>query len=633
MITSRTSRGIVAWGAVVALLVAALVAQVVPAQAASGVRAAAGWMPGWSQRLPVSVVNNNSVALTGHQVSITLPLGFDFAATKPYGEDIRVTDYDGVTALTFWLQNFNQANKTGTVWVKIPYLAAQSTRTVYVYTQNPDAWSVSNGAATFPFFTDFTTGAWQDVARMPMESADLTASMVGKKFYLFGGYLNTLAATNIHALNYSYDPYTNRYEQKSPMPTPRWGEIAAAVNGKIYVFAGQTTTGGTRVNEMYDPVTDRWTIKSPVPAELGYQGLTGCSDGSLVYLHYSRFFYSYNPATDTYKRLADLPLAVRSWATCATHANKVYILNGFNDGVGQSYTQIYDKATNTWKQGAPSPFGTYGSVRENPVIGDDIYLIQGQRVSGEFSSASYKYNIPTNTWTALSYGPHAADGVAGGVYGPYIYTFGGRQDLTAPYGLPFATAYQPGADRSQGWVQLSGNYEAGPSGLHRMVPLKGAQGGSAWFSQLTSTYRPSPPYIVEVNTNQTPSSSWNSLAVQTNGGLYNKDLAGIHAAYLDQGVSPSSVSMYAENGTQFSRWATSPLAYGQQQLRTYVVKDGVVVLRNGQEILRYLTPLSGSGGLSLQTSLGNTSTFRHIFVRHYAQFEVFAYPTSSMQVG
>lgn len=591
---------------------------------------AIGWLSGWAERMPATVKSPNSMTLTNHQVQVSLPTGFDFAGTKPYGEDIRVTDEDGVTELAFWLQNYNQTAKTGTVWVKMASLAPSSTRTIYIYTKNSGAWSKSNGQATFPYFTDFTTSSWYDVRQMPFDSADLTAASLNKKYYLIGGYNNS--ATDPLATMYSYDPYTDRYELKAPMPTKRWGQIAGVMGGKIYVFAGSGVGyESVRANEVYDPATNTWTRRADAPAEISRQGLTGCTDGNTMYLQYGSYFYSYSPTTNSYSRLADLPINITSWATCATHNGKVYIINGYKDGTGVPYVQIYNTATNTWSRGADSPFGVYGAVRENPVIGDDIYLMQGQRAIGEFSSAVYKYNIPTNTWSTLSYGPHAADGVAGGVYdGTLLYTFGGRQDTTSPYGLRFATGMYPTADTTSTWKQHSGDYQTGPNGLKRMVPVRGSLNGP-WFSQVVSNYQATPPYIVEASTMQTASAGWNSIAVHTNGGIYNNSLIGYHAMYNDMGVSPARTDIYYENGMQFTHYGTAPIYIGKQQLRTYVVPNGIVSLRNGREILRYLAPISGNGTLSLQTAAGNTSGYEQVFIRRYAVYEVTA-AAGSMQI-
>lgn len=220
---------------------------------------------------------------------------------------------------------------------------------------------------------------------MPVSRADLTAATLNGKIYLFGGY--DQAAGDSRAEVYEFNPANNIYTQKASMPTPRWGPIAVAVNGKIYVFAGGNAGNPARVNEMYDPATNTWTSKANVPSNIGFQGITGCSDGSKIYLFYNGLGYAYDPQTDTYLPIPNPPQSALSWASCAYSNGKIYLLGGFYDRVGRTYNQIYDISSATWSSGAPLLFGVFGAVRENPIIGDTIYIIEGQRATNEFSAS------------------------------------------------------------------------------------------------------------------------------------------------------------------------------------------------------------------------------------------------------
>ena len=65
-----------------------------------------------------------------------------------YG-DIRFTDSDGVTELSYWME------RDGRFWVKVPMIPAIGTKKIYLYYGNQNATSQSNGEATFIFFDDF----------------------------------------------------------------------------------------------------------------------------------------------------------------------------------------------------------------------------------------------------------------------------------------------------------------------------------------------------------------------------------------------------------------------------------------------------------------------------------------------
>jgi N-acetylneuraminic acid mutarotase len=70
---------------------------------------------------------------------------------------------------------------------------------------------------------------------------------------------------------------------KAPMPGgPRAEMPAVAVNGKIYVVGGSAKGVGYEIarNEEYDPATDRWQLRAPMPRGLNHIGAAAL-DGKL----------------------------------------------------------------------------------------------------------------------------------------------------------------------------------------------------------------------------------------------------------------------------------------------------------------------------------------------------------------
>jgi hypothetical protein len=114
-------------------------------------------IPGFSYRREVTINNtNNSNNLSDYQVLITLNTQSLISVGKMRSDcgDIRFTDSDGETLLNYWIES--GVNTTSTkIWVKIPSIPANSTKTIYVYYGNSSATSLSNGNATFDFFDDF----------------------------------------------------------------------------------------------------------------------------------------------------------------------------------------------------------------------------------------------------------------------------------------------------------------------------------------------------------------------------------------------------------------------------------------------------------------------------------------------
>jgi len=115
---------------------------------------------GWAYRKPVIIDNTqNSNTLTNYQVLVNLDTASLISQGKMRSDcgDIRFTDSDGVTLLSYWVEP-DTCNTTNTkIWVKVPSIPASSTKTIYVYYGNPSAASASNGNAVFEFFDDFST--------------------------------------------------------------------------------------------------------------------------------------------------------------------------------------------------------------------------------------------------------------------------------------------------------------------------------------------------------------------------------------------------------------------------------------------------------------------------------------------
>lgn len=103
----------------------------------------------------VTVTNGGGVALTDHQVSITLDTATLIAAGKLQadGDDLRVTDANG-NALCYFLQG-PLDNASTIVWVKIPSLAAGGSTTLYLYYGDASASSTANPSCTFDYWEGF----------------------------------------------------------------------------------------------------------------------------------------------------------------------------------------------------------------------------------------------------------------------------------------------------------------------------------------------------------------------------------------------------------------------------------------------------------------------------------------------
>src|SRR3569623_3682361 len=65
-------------------------------------------------------------------------------------------------------------------------------------------------------------------------------------------------------LNAVYDPQSDSWAFRAPLPTPRSGPSCVYIGGKIVVFGGEATGRVIGTNEIYDPKTDVWEASTPM---------------------------------------------------------------------------------------------------------------------------------------------------------------------------------------------------------------------------------------------------------------------------------------------------------------------------------------------------------------------------------
>ena len=86
-----------------------------------------------------------------------------------------------------------------------------------------------------------------------MIRCDIFATSTALGGRIDGDYSRNLAS------NEAYDPASNSWEQRAPMPTARSGIAAAVLEGRIFVFGGEAPTGTFNQVDAYDPRSNGWS--------------------------------------------------------------------------------------------------------------------------------------------------------------------------------------------------------------------------------------------------------------------------------------------------------------------------------------------------------------------------------------
>ena len=121
-------------------------------------------LAGFTKRRAITI-NNPGLALTDYQVLIKVDYDSDMQVDF---DDLRFTDSDGVTELSYWIMEKTDST-VAYVWVKVPSIPGSGSKTIYMYYGNPSVSSTSNGEETFDFFDDFgadnalNTDKWDEI--------------------------------------------------------------------------------------------------------------------------------------------------------------------------------------------------------------------------------------------------------------------------------------------------------------------------------------------------------------------------------------------------------------------------------------------------------------------------------------
>ena len=136
---------------------------------------------------------------------------------------------------------------------------------------------------------DTATGEWKLGAAAPTARNSAAAAVIDGLIYVVGGRHNVVQddgsqlQQNLGTLEV-YDPGTNSWSTRSPMPEALGGNAAAALNGKLYVFGGEQWAPQQKVFAsawVYDPQNDSWTPETDMPT--ARHGLAaGASAGRLI---------------------------------------------------------------------------------------------------------------------------------------------------------------------------------------------------------------------------------------------------------------------------------------------------------------------------------------------------------------
>ena len=302
-------------------------------------------------------------------------------------------------------------------------------------------------------------GRWIAKAPIPTPRQGLGVGVVNGILYAVGGqirhpmgvgpaeggpweFLSTVEA---------YDPSTNLWTSKAPMPTPRSGVRVGVVDGILYAVGG---TGSATVGpsltldtmDAYDPVRNTWTAKAPMPTRR-YGYAVGVAKGILFVVGGSTgtetgLVEAYDPITNRWTVKAPMP-SPRVWPGVGVVNGILYVVGGVccgccEAGYGTSHildtVEAYDPTTNMWTAKAPMPTQRYGFAVG--VANQVLYVVGGFRVGTTPVNVVEAYDPMRNAWTTKAPLPGTRSPAGLGEVKGILYAVGGVKRVPFEPGTP-----------------------------------------------------------------------------------------------------------------------------------------------------------------------------------------------------
>lgn len=280
---------------------------------------------------------------------------------------------------------------------------------LYVFGGLAPAWTPKG--LVYEYDPDADT--WTKKKNMPLASHHVALAEMNGKIYVIGGFVKPeKGPTAWQPINnvWEYDPGADSWKALAPLPSKRGSPNAVVHNGKIYVIGGAGLHPGSKetavhparphrslsTNEVYDPATNTWETRQPMPTarnhaaagvvnnkiyviggRIGAAFITKASNIGIV--------EEYDPATDQWGVVKASMPNPRSAAAWGTYKGKIYVAGGEERSGGPwqrtfRAVEAYDPRTNSWSTLPDMTFPRHGLAGD--IVNGKLHLVSGDAASG-----------------------------------------------------------------------------------------------------------------------------------------------------------------------------------------------------------------------------------------------------------
>jgi N-acetylneuraminic acid mutarotase len=285
-------------------------------------------------------------------------------------------------------------------------------------------------------------------------NSEMAVAELDGKIYVIGGYpSNRTPQSSVQV----YDTESDSWDYAAELPFALHHPVAVGAAGRVFSLGGQLANGDTDRVLAYEPATDLWTDRAPMPTARGAGA--GAVLGDVIYVIAGRppsagnAFEAYDIGDDRWTSLPDLPQTFpdRNHIAAAAIAGKIYVAGGRYGGGGfadprTASLDIYDPVTGRWSTGT-SMLRPRGGV--NGVAAHGCFFVWGGEGSGigepnDVFPDMDVYAPGSDRWTSLPALPTPVHGVTGAAFvGGLIYIPGGGTTSGGSSGSRLFQVYRP----------------------------------------------------------------------------------------------------------------------------------------------------------------------------------------------
>jgi len=258
---------------------------------------------------------------------------------------------------------------------------------------------------------DPDSDSWTKKKNMPLGMHHVAAAELNGKIYMFGGFkYPDTGKPGWQPIDnaWEYDPAKDTWKALAPMPSKRGSANAVVHGGRIYVVGGASMHPGSKdtfihparphravdTNEVYDPKTNTWEKRSPMPTARNHAAAGMVNNkiyiiggrigaGFITSGHSVQLVEEYDPATDQWGALKAAMPTARSAVAFATYRGKIYVAGGEDQDSRKlsafRAVEALDPVANTWTILPSMQFPRHGLA--GAFVGNRFHLVSGDAQS------------------------------------------------------------------------------------------------------------------------------------------------------------------------------------------------------------------------------------------------------------